>query len=138
MITAKQLPGFLPFRRARRLPFLWLSPTATTCGTVKLTVPTVVIPAATHSSRTSSPCLVTGNFTAMLGAQELKQQPSQAFARHPPPAQIDLRTQSRAAVRLPVHRRQEISNTRMRDCGSSSVFRHALMDQEVGSACGAW
>ena len=44
---------------------------ATTWGTVKLTVAVTVIPSATHSSRTSSPAAVTGNLTAMLGAQPL-------------------------------------------------------------------
>ncbi len=69
MITAKQRPGAIPAWVARAAPRRCRSATATTCGTVKLTVAVTVMPSATHSSSTSSPAAVTGSLTAMLGAQ---------------------------------------------------------------------
>src|ERR1035441_10346274 len=43
MITAKHLPGWLPIALARAMPCRCRSATATTCGTVKLTVAATVI-----------------------------------------------------------------------------------------------
>ncbi len=57
-------------RRCR--PRSTASATASACGTVKQTVALMLIPAAVTVSIASTPALVTGIFTCMLGARAPK------------------------------------------------------------------
>ena len=60
MSTAMPRPGSIPFLRARSWPRCTASPTASTWGTVKLTVAATFRPMAAHSSIASMPARVAG------------------------------------------------------------------------------